>query len=73
MMMDRIERNYRTHEMSEDQQKLVAEIREHAEELAQIIARNLRPSREQSLAMTKLEEVVFWAVAGIARPPADAA
>jgi len=35
--------------------------------LAKCIALKTPPSREQSLALTKLEEAVFWANAAIAR------
>ena len=42
-------------------------LRENAKQLAELIVQNTPTSREQSLALTKLEEVVFWANASIAR------
>ena len=42
-------------------------IREKAKELAYLIQKLVPPSREQSLAMTKLEECSMWANAGIDR------
>lgn len=49
-------------------------IRTAALEFARFIADRVPPGREQSLAITHLEEVMFWANAGIARqpePPSD--
>lgn len=42
-------------------------LRNCAGQLADIICKTTPASREQSLALTKLEEAVFWANAGIAR------
>ncbi len=42
-------------------------IRENALEFAKGIVTGCPPSRELSLALTKLEEAVFWANAAIAR------
>ena len=42
-------------------------IRENALTLARIITQSCPASRERSLAVTKLEEAVFWANAAIAR------
>ena len=42
-------------------------IRSRAHEFADFIERTTPESREQSLAMTALEEAVFWANAAIAR------
>jgi hypothetical protein len=41
-------------------------IRDKAKELAELIAQTSHESREQSLALTKLQEAVMWANAGIA-------
>jgi len=38
-------------------------------ELAAFIVTKVPPGREQSLALTKLEEGKFWASAGVARNP----
>ena len=42
-------------------------IRSEAHDLAKTIVTVTPPCREQSLALTKLEEAVFWANASIAR------
>lgn len=42
-------------------------IRDKAKELALLVNSLSPPSREQSLALTKIEEAVMWANAGIAR------
>lgn len=42
-------------------------IRHECFQLAKIIVEKVPPGREQELALTKLEEVMFWANAGIAR------
>jgi hypothetical protein len=47
-------------------EKYVA-IREKAHELAELIQEACPESREASLALTKLDEVVMWANASIAR------
>ena len=52
----------------DDRQKQeMAEIRRVCQNLGADILGLVPESREQSLAMTKLEEVMFWANAGIAR------
>ena len=43
------------------------ELRAHAKNLAFLIIDRTPASREQSTAITKLEEVIFWANAAIAR------
>ena len=50
-----------------DQQQRYVELRNKGKELAELIAKHSSPSREQSLAITKLEEAIMWANAGIAR------
>lgn len=42
-------------------------IRSQARDLALQLVRNCPPSRERSTALTRLEEMVFWANASIAR------
>lgn len=49
-----------------DQQQRYVNLRETARNLALVIASSSKPSREQSLALTKLQEAVMWANAGIA-------
>lgn len=50
-----------------DQAVRYALIRGAGDALAGILNTKCPPSRELSLAMTKLEECVFWAIAAIAR------
>lgn len=42
-------------------------VRSHCKELAHFIADNVPPGRERSLALTKVEEAMHWANAGIAK------
>ena len=50
--------------LTDDEQRLVDEIKTQAEKLEAVIE-DTQPSRHRSLAMTKLEEAVMWAVKGI--------
>ena len=52
---------------NEAQLRLYEELREKVRQLASFVVRNRPNSREQSLAVTKLEEAVMWANAAIAR------
>lgn len=63
----RIENNFTYHAPSGDQAKRYEALRDYAKEFAKFICGETPGSREQSLALTKLEEVVFWANAAIAR------
>lgn len=62
-----IENNYTYHAPKEDQPKRYEAIRGKAKELALLIEDVCPTSREKSLAFTKLEEMVMWANASIAR------
>jgi hypothetical protein len=55
------------HAPKEGQPEKYEHIRNSAMGLAALLIRMTPDSREQSLALTKLEEVVFWANAAIAR------
>ena len=69
---ERIEKNFTYHSPKTDGQKADYEvIRNKAKELAYVLDGSCHPSRELSLAMTKLEEVVSWANASIARNGAE--
>jgi hypothetical protein len=63
----RIENNFTYHAPKPGQPQRYEVIRNEAKELAMLIVEETPVSREQSLALTKLEEVVFWANAAIAR------
>jgi hypothetical protein len=62
-----IENNFMYHAPMDGQPARYTTIREMAKSLALHIADTTQPSREQSLALTKLEECVMWCNAGIAR------
>ncbi len=62
-----LESNFRYHPPKDDQPERYIEIRDIAKSMAEDLCRQCPPSRELSLAMTKLEECVFWANASIAR------
>lgn len=55
------------HETNEDQRIRMESIRAKALMLALEICRSCPESRERSVAVTKIEEAVFWANASIAR------
>lgn len=59
------------HAPDEERIKRHALIRSALREMAQIIVDNTPQGREQSTAVTKLEEAMFWANAGIARETLD--
>ena len=62
-----LENRFTYHAPKSDQQKRYEQLRSEAKALAYSITDNTPPSREQSLALTKLEEAIFWANAAIAR------
>lgn len=64
-----IENNYIYHKPSTAQTIVYQDLRTQAKDLAEsfIEASPVESSRELSLALTKLEEAVFWANANIAR------
>lgn len=67
-LFERIEHNLTNHPpVSAEVVVLFETLRHHAKTLAFVIADLVPSSREQSLALTALEETVMWAVAGIAR------
>ncbi len=66
-MNPKIENAFSYHAPKEGQPEKYQAIREKAKELAYLIEELVPQSREQSLAMTKLEECSMWANAGIAR------
>lgn len=62
-----IENNFKYHSPSADQPERYVFLRDEAKKLAYNIVKNTPPSREQSLALTNLEQAIFWANAAIAR------
>lgn len=66
-MKDQIEKNFTYHAPKGDQQGRYGLVRDKAKEFALLIDKLCPDSREKSIAITKLEEVVMWANASIAR------
>lgn len=66
-MNPQIENNFSYHAPKPGQPEIYQEIREKAKEFAYLIEGLVPNSREKSLAMTNLEQAVFWANAAIAR------
>jgi len=64
---ERLTRDFTCHKPKDDQLERYADIRNNAGMLALFIMRQCPKSRELSLALTKIEEAVFWANAAIAR------
>lgn len=63
----RFDNTFTYHAPKGDQAQRYTELRELAKNLALVAAQLTPPGREQSLALTKLEEFSFWANAAIAR------
>ncbi len=62
-----IEHRFTYHQPVGDQNDRYTVVRATARSLAHVILDNVTDGRERSLALTKLEEAIFWANAGIAR------
>lgn len=65
-LIDDINNRFSYHAPKGNQQERYVLIRDVAKHLATVIVQNSKPSREQSLALTKLQEATMWANAGIA-------
>lgn len=69
-MIDDLENRFNYHPPKDDQTRMNHEtVRECLLETAEIIVSITPEGREQSLAITKLEEAMMWANAAIARQP----
>jgi len=66
-LKDRIERNFTYHTPTEEDIEKMKVLRNMAKELALVIADSVPLGREQSLALTHLEECIMFANAGIVR------
>ncbi|WP_410512061.1 hypothetical protein PaeBR_18755 [Paenibacillus sp. BR2-3] len=62
-----LENNFSYHAPKPGQPEIYEQIRNKAKELAYLIDDLVLNSREKSLAMTNLEQAVFWANASVAR------
>jgi hypothetical protein len=67
LLLERVENDFTYHAPQGDQAERYGELRNHAKQLALTIVHLCPDSRERSLALTHLEEVVFFANAAIAR------
>jgi len=67
MDSERLETNFKYHAPKDDQPKRYELLRAMGKQFSLAIMENSHPSREQSLALTKIDEAVMWANAGIAR------
>lgn len=65
--MPDLENAYTYHAPKGDQIERYQDIRSAVRKVADLINKSCPPSRERSLAFTKLEEAVMWANASIAR------
>jgi hypothetical protein len=65
--LDKLNKRFTYHSPKNDQPERYQKIRQDALALAILITSNTPESREQSLAITHLEETVMWANAAIAR------
>lgn len=65
--MERLHPKARFNTVNEDQQERIMLIREAFSETYRVLDHILLPGRESSLAQTKLEEAMFWAIKGISR------
>lgn len=66
-IISRIENDFSSHAVSTEDLRNMDLIREKAKELSLLIAKITPTGREQSLAITHIEDSVFWANAAIAR------
>ena len=62
-----LENIYTYHAPKEGQPEKYTSLRSKGKELAQLVTSLAPASREQSCALTKIEEAIFWANAAIAR------
>ena len=67
MKPEEIQKNFTYHPPKGDQTERYGLLRSEGRLLATLINNQCPDSREKSLAMTKLEEAIFWANASIAR------
>jgi hypothetical protein len=67
MLTDDLKNRFTYHAPKGDQQERYVALRNAGLALAALIVTSTPASREQSLALTKVEEALFWANAGIAR------
>ena len=54
-------------DVNEEKKNRIDDVRNMFSDVYDFIETNCKPSRETSLALTKLEEAQFWAIKGITR------
>ena len=54
-------------DVNDEQKNRIDDVRNMFSDVYDFIETNCKPSRETSLAITKLEEAQFWAIKGITR------
>lgn len=64
-----IDNRFTFHPADEDRAVKHLMIREHGKSLVEYLNENVPDGREKSLAITRIEEAVMWANAGLARSP----
>lgn len=68
MTPEDIENRFAFHPASDDEKRMAhTSVRQNCLQLAQFLNDNLPEGREKSLAITKLEEVMLWGNAALAR------
>lgn len=67
MTYDEIKQRFHSHSLTNEQRHECDILRQQYEYLAESILVRAPQSREQSLALTQLEQSAFWAIAAIAR------
>lgn len=64
-----IDNRFTYHPPSEERAVKHIQIREHGKALVELLNEVVPDGREKSLAITKIEEAIMWANAGLARSP----
>lgn len=69
MHIDDIENRFAFHAATtEEKRDAHTSVRQQCRQLADFLNEKLPPGREKNIAITKLEEVMFWGNASLARP-----
>ena len=64
---EELDNRFTYHSPKTGQAELYQDLREKGKELASLIISTVPEGREQALALTNVEQAIFWANAGIAR------
>lgn len=67
--MQKMEKIFTYHKPKKEQERIFVEIRAKALDLGSYIDSYVPEGKEREMALTKLEEVVMWANAAVARNP----